>query len=116
LNSDWENRKDGAGSNEPPRREVSYTNAFKKDLKKARSHKKCDVEELRRAMEELECYQELAPKHRDHPLTGRYPDRRGGESDCRECHVCNDWLLIYRFPDEKSVQFIRTGTHSELFG
>lgn len=66
-------------------------------------------------METIERRETLDPKYCDHSLRGRYPDQKGGNTDCRECHVCNDWLLIYRFPDDESVDFIRTGTHSEMF-
>jgi mRNA interferase YafQ len=32
-----------------------------------------------------------------------------------ECHVENDWVLIYRInPIKKTVTFDRTGTHSDL--
>jgi mRNA interferase YafQ len=115
LSSEARSARGGAFASVTPRRAVSITSAFKKDLKVARSHKKCDLAALRSVMERLERDVALEPKHRDHRLTGRYPDRKGGETDCRECHVGNDWL-IYRFPDAASVQFIRTGTHSELFG
>jgi len=70
---------------------------------------------LKDVMKQIEECKTLGPKHLDHPLVGRYPDQRGGNTDCRECHVCNDWLLVYRFPDDESVDFIRTGTHSEIF-
>jgi mRNA interferase YafQ len=42
-----------------------------------------------------------------HPLKGEY-------SDCRECHIEPDWLLIYLIK-ETSIIFIRTGTHADLF-
>jgi mRNA interferase YafQ len=100
---------------EPPKRTVRYTSQFKADLKRAKSHRKCDLDSLTRAMKDIEAYRELAPELRDHGLTGRYPKQRDGNTDCRECHTSNDWLLVYRFPDEKSVDFIRTGTHSDLF-
>ena len=34
--------------------------------------------------------------------------------DRRECHLEPDWLLIYRF-DENKIIFERTGTHADLF-
>lgn len=51
----------------------------------------------------------------DHALRGKYPRGKDGKTDCRECHTSNDWLLVYRLPDDDSVIFVRTGTHSELF-
>src|ERR1700754_967442 len=99
----------------PRKREVRYTSTFKRDLKKGKSHLKCDMTLLRDVMKKIEDRKVIDPKYLDHPLVGRYPDQRGGHTDCRECHVCNDWLLVYRFPDDDSVDFIRTGTHSEIF-
>lgn len=97
-------------------RKIEFTNSFKKDLKKAKSHIKCDVEMLKLVMNMIVDRELLPAKYLDHPLTGRYPNQKGGNTDCRECHVCNDWLLVYRLPDIETVHFIRTGTHSEMFG
>lgn len=49
----------------------------------------------------------LPVKHRDHPLSGNW-------SAYRECHLCPDWLLIYRTTTD-FVRLERTGTHSDLF-
>lgn len=96
-------------------RSVSWVKQFKKDFKTAHSHRKADLKSLITAMTMIEQRQPLPVGLQDHPLTGRYP-QKSGDTDCRECHVGNDWLLIYRFPDDDSVEFVRTGTHSELFG
>ncbi len=42
------------------------------------------------------------------PLTGDW-------SDCRECHIRGDLLLVYRKPDDV-LQLVRLGSHSELLG
>ncbi len=107
-------RTTGKSASEP--RNIEFTSTFKKDLKKTKSHVKCDIGELKAVMERLVNREPLPAKYLDHPLTGRYPNQKGGSTDCRECHVCNDWLLVYRFPDADTIHFIRTGTHSELFG
>ncbi len=96
-------------------RAVTWGKQFERDYKNARTNRKADPATLRQVMEAISRREKLPPSRRDHKLTGKYPGR-GGESDCRECHVGNDWLLIYRFPDDASVAFIRTGTHSDLFG
>ena len=49
----------------------------------------------------------LGPEWRDHPLKGIW-------SDHRECHIGGDFLLIYQL-DLDAINFVRTGTHSELF-
>ncbi len=43
----------------------------------------------------------------DHPL-------RGDWADHRECHIGGDFLLIYHI-DGNAINFVRTGTHAELF-
>lgn len=96
-------------------RVVRQTSQFKSDMKRVGSHKKCDPAVLKRVMQDIVSRVTLAPNLLDHQLRGRYPDQKGGDTDCRECHVCNDWLLVYRLPDEDSVVFVRTGTHSDLF-
>jgi len=50
----------------------------------------------------------LPAEYLDHELTGDW-------RDFRECHVGGDFLLIYRL-EGVGVTFVRTGTHSELFG
>jgi mRNA interferase YafQ len=92
-----------------------YSGEFFDDLGRAPKHRKCNFEELKRVMRRLAQGEALEPRLRDHALRGRYPARRGGFTDCRECHVANDWLLVYRLPDDDTVHFIRTGTHSDLF-
>ena len=42
-----------------------------------------------------------------HKLTGDY-------AGSWECHIKPDWLLIYRYENEKII-FEDTGTHSDLF-
>ena len=49
----------------------------------------------------------LPVKLRDHPLTGEW-------SDHRDCHIKPDLVLIYRLPDEQTVQLVRLVSHSEL--
>ena len=84
----------------------SYTNRFKKDLKLMvrRGH---DPERIKRVIRDLVEEKALAPRYRDHVLTGNFQDRR-------ECHIEPDWLLIYRI-DESRIIFERTGTHANLF-
>lgn len=97
------------------KRAVKATSTFRKDLDRAKKHRKCDLAELKKVMGQIEAREPLDQKYKDHSLQGRYPDQKGGFTDCRECHTSNDWLLVYRFPDDDTVHFIRCGTHSELF-
>jgi len=51
----------------------------------------------------------LAPEWLDHRLKGEWADHR-------ECHIGGDFLLIYQVDvDVNSINFVRSGTHSELF-
>ncbi|HEV8538378.1 MAG TPA: type II toxin-antitoxin system mRNA interferase toxin, RelE/StbE family [Bacteroidota bacterium] len=47
-------------------------------------------------------------KFRDHALLGEY-------SDCRECHIVPDWLLMYRGTRDELIPNCGTGTHANLF-
>ncbi len=49
----------------------------------------------------------LPVKLRDHALGGCWVD-------CRDCHIKPDLVLIYRLPDQTSLEFIRLGSHSAL--
>ena len=50
----------------------------------------------------------LGPEWLDHPLKGDWADHR-------ECHIGGDFLLIYQ-AETYAINFVRSGTHSELFG
>jgi mRNA interferase YafQ len=50
----------------------------------------------------------LPAEAKDHPLKGNF-------SDYREFHVSGDLILIYRVKED-TLQLIRIGTHSEIFG
>ncbi|WP_296498131.1 type II toxin-antitoxin system YafQ family toxin [Rhodoferax sp.] len=49
----------------------------------------------------------LGPEWLDHNLKGEWADHR-------ECHIGGDFLLIYQV-DANWINFVRSGTHSELF-
>ena len=49
----------------------------------------------------------LPRRYFDHPLSGEW-------SDHRDCHIRPDLILIYRKPDDESLELVRLGSHSEL--
>ena len=53
---------------------------------------------------------------RDGVLPARYgPHKLHGKwSGYSECHICRDWLLIYK-TDAEFVYLYRTGSHNDLF-
>lgn len=52
--------------------------------------------------------QSLSPEALDHPLKGEW-------SSYREFHISGDLLVIYTIRGE-TLELLRIGTHSELFG
>lgn len=84
------------------------TTQFQKDERKAKKQNK-NMGLLRDVIKDIIEEKVLKPQHKDHPLQGRW-------TGCRDCHVQNDWVLIYRVNKlNKSVFFERIGSHSELF-
>lgn len=90
-------------------RTIKYTSRFKRDYKREKSGqygKKLDAV-LLDVVEKLACDTALPHKNFDHPLSGEW-------SDCRDCHVKPDLVLIYRKPDAETLELVRLGSHSEL--
>jgi mRNA interferase YafQ len=91
-------------------RTIEYASVFKRDYKRVKAtprHKNVD-ELLESVLFGLASDQGLPENHRDHALSGNW-------SNYRECHIKADLLLIYRKPDDKTLQLARLGSHSELF-
>lgn len=87
---------------------VRFSTRFKKDIKLAQK-RGYDQRLIFDVIERLANGEPLAPKYKDHLLTGDY----GG---FRECHITPDWLLVYQYQDSELILFLsRTGTHSDLF-
>lgn len=88
--------------------EIQASTKFKRDIKKCIRQQK-NFEKLKAISEMLENGETLPDKNKDHLLTGNWKGHR-------ECHIEPDWLLIYRKnEEEKVIEFIRTGSHSDLF-
>ena len=49
----------------------------------------------------------VSPEFKPHKLSGVY-------TGLWECHIENDWLLVYNVTNEEVVLY-RTGTHADLF-
>lgn len=87
---------------------LKYQKSFAKDVKllKRRGY---DLGRLERVVNALSRGEKLPEQNHDHALTGNWVGHR-------ECHVQEDWLLIYRIDDNELVLILtRTGTHSDLF-
>ena len=79
---------------------------FEKDIRRVECRGK-DLNKIKTVFEYLVTQKPLSKRYKDHNLKGEF-------SDCRECHIEPDWLLIYRIDGDKLV-LMRTGTHSDLF-
>jgi mRNA interferase YafQ len=84
-----------------------YKKKFSKDFKKILKRGN-DMTKLEKVVDDLILNKPLDKKYLDHALKGEY-------SDCRECHIEPDWLLIY-IVEKEEIVFVRTGTHADLFG
>lgn len=83
-----------------------YKNKFDKDIKLLKKRGK-NLAKLKLVVNKLLSNEILEKSYMDHPLKGEY-------TDCRECHIEPDWLLIY-IVHKPFITFVRTGTHSDLF-
>jgi len=87
------------------RKTARYRKSLKKMLKRGKNIKKISAVVRMLAMGET-----LPPKYKDHALSG---DLDG----LRDCHIENDWVLLYFYTTagELILTLTDTGTHSDLF-
>lgn len=92
-------------------RTIERSGAFKRDYKRESKgqHRVGLDEALVSILTFLVSDKPLKPYQRDHDLIGNW-------SGYRECHIKPDLLLIYRKPDNDTLQLVRLGSHSLLFG
>lgn len=86
---------------------LKVTSRFKKDLKRIQNDPRriANVEAVLKLLRDTGA----VPKHyRPHMLTGDY-------AGCMECHIENDYLLIWIDEAEQVIKLLRLGSHSELF-
>lgn len=71
--------------------------------KRGKSHTK-----LLEVVNKLAMGETLPPQYRDHALTGNF-------IGFRDCHIENDWVLIYKIQNDVLILTLAdTGTHSDL--
>ena len=86
-----------------------YTKKFEKDIKSLKKQNK-DLTELFDVIDVISKGETLDKKYKDHKLVGNF-------NNYRECHIENDFLLVYKIEKDKLILILyRTGTHSEIFG
>ena len=85
---------------------INISSAFKKDRRRC-VRRGYDMDLLAAVIDTLAIPESLPPTNKDHGLSGDWVG-------FQECHIQNDWLLIYRI-DGNDLYLARTGTHSDLF-
>lgn len=86
--------------------DIVYTKQFKKDSKKLQLHL---IEKVEKVLDKLANNEPLAPKYKDHALSGNM-------KGLRDCHVLPDLVLIYeKREDILILKAIRVGSHSQVF-
>lgn len=89
-------------------KEIRKTSQFKKDFKRFAK----DVEKVKTLMsivEKLERGEFIPDEFYPHPLKGEW-------KNYMECHIDDDYFLIWFDKEESIVRLVRLGSHSELFG
>jgi mRNA interferase YafQ len=87
--------------------QIKLSGQYKKDFKRYK-HNLSKVQKLLNIVRMLEHEIEIPSEYKPHKLTGNY-------KDCMECHIENDFLLIWIDPDSDTIELLRLGSHSELF-
>ena len=88
--------------------EVRYSTRFKKDIKRY-EHDNDKLMHLYKIVSLLENDIKIPQQYLPHRLKGEY-------KGCMECHIENDYLLIWRDHEKSIIWLERLGSHSELFG
>ena len=88
---------------------IKYTTRMRKDIQRVKRRGK-NISKLFAVLELLKTGEPLPEKYRDHQL-------KGDLDDLRECHIENNWLLVYRIVEDELVLLATaTGTHADIFG
>ena len=90
-------------------RTVRRTRPFRRDYRREQRgrHREVLDTELDKIVRLLAADEALPLEYDDHALIGNWIGHR-------ECHVQHNLLLIYRKPDDETLQLVRLGSHSEL--
>ena len=86
---------------------LKYTGQFKKDLKKYQNQPK-KIDNLLKVLGYLAKEGAVPSQYDPHILKGNY-------AGYFECHIENDFLLIWIDEENYQIRLVRVGTHSELF-
>ena len=84
-----------------------YTTKFKKDMKRYQDNAS-KLADLKVVLGQLQQSGTVEAKHKPHQLTRDY-------SGCMECHIQNDFLLVWINEQEQILSLVRLGSHSQAF-
>jgi mRNA interferase YafQ len=84
--------------------DFAFTKQFQKDYK-LMEKRHYDMDEIIDIICMIIWQEPLPARCREHKLSGNY-------AGFTECHIKNDWIMIYII-DEEKVHFSFTGTHSD---
>ena len=86
---------------------LKQSGQFKKDLRKYQNDRE-KMKSLERVLVQLSQNGKVDNIYKPHRLKGEY-------SGALECHIANDYLLVWIDEEEKTIKLVRLGSHSELF-
>ncbi|MFB6212894.1 MAG: type II toxin-antitoxin system YafQ family toxin [Candidatus Magasanikbacteria bacterium] len=87
---------------------VKRTRKFREDVERLKKRGR-DLSSLKSVIEKLYKGKKLEfSRYKPHKLLGKY-------KDCWECHIKNDWLLVWFRDEDSNLVLVRTGSHSDLF-
>ncbi len=86
---------------------IKLTGQFKKDLKKYQNNPR-KMDGLEKMIKYLRDTGTVPNEYKPHPLVGNY-------KGYMECHIENDYLLIWFDEIMDIIKLVRLGSHSELF-
>lgn len=90
------------------RTNIKFTNQFEDDVNRCLSRSEMKRDDFKEVMSEIQGCENVPDQRLPHTLDGQY-------NDCWECHIKGDWVVIWKFVDEETIHYIRTGTHNRLF-
>ena len=86
---------------------LKQSGQFKKDLRKYQNDRE-KMKSLETVLVQLSEKGKVDKRYKPHRLKGEY-------SGALECHIENDYLLVWVDEEEKTIKLVRLGSHSELF-
>ena len=87
---------------------VLQTSKFKRDLKRYK-HQKDKIAALGVVIKQLRDTGTVSAEYKPHKLHGNF-------QGCMECHIEDNFLLLWIDDKTNTIKLLRLGTHHEIFG